>query len=270
MTLRRPPICVTVITHNEEENLPRALRSVQGWAEEIVIVDSGSTDRTREIATQYGARVIQNAWPGFGQQKNFAQAASSHDWILNIDADEEVPEALKNEIDAFLYRVELGAEKARLVEIPRTTRYLGRWIRHGGWYPNYLVRFANRTHARWSEPELHEAWTRLPESSASMVRFKTPLRHYTFKNIEDQIRTNIAYSRRGFADMKKAGARQSLLRLIVKPIGKFIETYLFKKGFLDGVPGLIISVNAAHSMFLRQAYFFEPASEATKDKEHNS
>jgi glycosyltransferase involved in cell wall biosynthesis len=234
------------------------------------VVDSGSKDRTREVATEFGARVIGHPWPGFGQQKNLAQNAASHDWILNIDADEEVPAPLREEIDRFLLRVAAGTEHARLVKIPRTTQYLGRWIRHGGWYPNYLIRFAHRTHARWSEPALHEAWCRHAESRAPITRFATPLRHYTFKDINDQVQTNLIYARRGFEDLKKAGARPSLLRLLLKPIGKFLETYFFKLGCLDGLAGLIISVNASHSMFLRQAYFFEPAAGDGNNKEHEA
>jgi len=231
------------------------------------VVDSGSTDATCKIATSLGARVIQNAWPGFGAQKNFAQEQARHPWILNLDADEELTAPLRQEIDQFLARTADGVETAKLVRIPRKTRYMGRWILHGGWYPNHLVRLAHRDYARWSEPSVHEAWIMRPEVSTTTATFLNPILHHTFKDIEDQVRTNLIYSRRGYVDLKERGKRASLLRLILKPIGKFFETYIFKLGFLDGIAGLVISVNAAHSMFLRYAYFYDTEGSSLEPRE---
>jgi len=246
----RPPISVTIITLNEEKNLSRAIKSV-AWADEILVVDSGSSDRTVEIAKNLGARVISNSWPGYGQQKNFAQEKAENDWILNIDADEAV-----------------SAELARLIQdstaqangsgpygfyFPRKTFYLGRWIRHGGWYPNYLVRLAHRKHATWTEPSVHEEL----KVSGPTQELPEPLLHYTFSSIQEQILTNLRYARLGSERLKEKGKSPSRIKLVWKPIGKFIETYLIKGGFLDGLPGFIISINAAHSMFLKYAYLYE-------------
>jgi glycosyltransferase involved in cell wall biosynthesis len=248
----RPPVSVTLITLNEEKNLPRALASVR-WADEVVVVDSGSTDRTVEIARQAGAKVIHNPWPGYGKQKNFAQQHASHDWVLNIDGDEEVSPELAAEVQAELEAVGSGAVRAQGFYFPRKTYYLGRWIRHGGWYPNHLVRLADRRSAAWTEPSVHEEL----RVEGEVKGLREHLLHYTFSSIQDQILTNLHYSRQGFFDLRKRGQRPSLAKLILKPIGKFFETYLIKRGFLDGLPGFIISVNAAHSIFLKYAYLIE-------------
>ncbi len=263
MNLKRPPISVTIITRDEEQNLGQALASIHGWADDILVVDSGSTDRTLEIAKSFGARTLTREWSGYGQQKNYAQDQAAHDWILNIDADEEVSTELRNEIDALLAAT---PGPACLIEIPRKTWYLGRWILHGGWYPNFLVRLANRKFARWTEPAVHESWVCAPGKTVTSHRLTSPLHHFTFKNISDQVITNLKYSRQGYEDLRSKGRAKSRTRLVLKPIGKFFETYLFKLGFLDGVPGLIISINAAHSMFLRQAYFFEPDQKKTNEE----
>jgi hypothetical protein len=248
----RPPLSVTLISLNEEANIARALESVR-WADDVVVIDSGSTDRTVAIAESLGARVVRNPWPGYGQQKNFAQAQARHDWVLNLDADEVVSGELAAEIRSAL--AQASADGTRGFAIPRRTFYLGRWIRHGGWYPNRLVRLADRRHARWSEPSVHEAL----QVDGTVRPLHEDLLHYSFAGIQDQVLTNLRLSRLGYEELRRRGQRPSLLRLLLKPIGKFLETYLFKQGFRDGMPGLIISANAAHSMFLKQAYLFEEA-----------
>jgi glycosyltransferase involved in cell wall biosynthesis len=247
----RPPVSVTLITLNEEQNLARAIQSVK-WADEVIVVDSGSTDRTVEVARQMGAKVFFNPWPGYGCQKNYAQRQASHDWVLNIDADEAVSSELAFEIQQALSGLGDGAQ-VRGFSFPRKTFYLGRWIKHGGWYPNYLVRLADRRAARWSEPQVHEAL----EVDGEVRVLQSPLDHFSFSSIQDQIMTNLTFSRLGSQDLARKGKRPSLFKLVVKPIGKFVETYFLKRGFMDGLPGFIISVNAAHSMFLKYAYLLE-------------
>jgi glycosyltransferase involved in cell wall biosynthesis len=250
--MNKLPVTVTIITLNEEKNLPRAIKST-GWADEILVVDSGSTDNTVETAKALGARVIHNPWPGYGKQKNFAQSQAGNDWVLNIDADEEISEPLARQISEALSAVASGKSPARGFFFPRKTFYLGRWIRHGGWYPNHLVRLANRKDARWTEPSVHEEL----KVNGEVRGLEEPILHYTFSSIQDQILTNLQFSKLGFIELKKKGQRRSLVRLMLKPIGKFIETYFLKKGFMDGLPGFIISVNASHSMFLKYAYLIE-------------
>lgn len=249
---QRPPISVTIITLNEEDGIAKAIQSVQ-WADDVLVVDSGSTDRTVEIAKSLGARVLQNPWPGYGQQKNFAQKNAKYDWVLNIDGDEMVPESLALEIQQALKLIAEGKSKNVGFRFPRKNFYLGRWIVYGGWYPNYLTRLADRRFARWSEPHVHE---RL-EVSGELGTLKEPLHNYSFSSIQDQIHTNLRFSRLGSDDLRRRGNDANIFKMILKPLGKFIETYLIKRGFLDGLPGFIISVNAAHSMFLKYAYLCE-------------
>lgn len=250
--MARPPLSVTIITLNEEKNIPDAIRSVQ-WADEIIVVDSGSTDKTQQIAREMGAKTFYNPWPGYGKQKNFAQSQATHDWILNLDADERVTRELAEEIVGALETVGNGKTNAKGFAVPRKTFYLGRWIKHGGWYPNFLIRLADRRFARWSEPSVHEKWM----VDGEVAQLKNPLDHYAFSSIQDQILTNLTFSRLGSQDLKRGGQRASLFRLITKPVGKFFETYFLKGGFLDGLAGFIIAVNAAHSMFLKYAYLAE-------------
>jgi glycosyltransferase involved in cell wall biosynthesis len=247
-----PPISVTLITLNERDNIARAIESVK-WADEIIVVDSGSTDGTVEIAQKLGARVIHNPWPGYGKQKNFAQKATTHDWVLNIDGDEMVPEGLKQEIFQALAAVASGKSSFKGFRFPRKNFYLGRWIAHGGWYPNYLVRLADKRVSSWSEPQVHEAL----EVKGDVGTLTEPLHNYSFPSIHDQVLTNLRFSRLGSEDLRNRGKQASVLKLVLKPIGKFLETYIVKRGFLDGLPGFIISVNAAHSMFLKYAYLCE-------------
>lgn len=249
--MSRPPVSVTLITLNEEHNIVRAIQSVS-WAEEVVVVDSGSTDRTVEVARSLGAKVLHHPWQGYGQQKNFAQASAAHDWILNIDADEEVGPELASEIQEAL--AGLSPDSAvKGFSFPRKTFYLGRWIRHGGWYPNSLTRLADRRSASWSEPQVHEAL----EVRGEVRELRSDLHHYTFRSIQDQVLANVRYSKLGSEQLLSRGKKRSLPLLLLKPLGKFLETYLLKRGFLDGLAGFIISVNAAHSMFLKYAYLFE-------------
>ncbi len=245
----------SIITLNEEKNIARAIESVRSWVQEVVVVDSGSTDHTLDIARSLGARVIQNPWRGYGQQKNFAQSKVTHDWVLNLDADEAVTPELALEIQNLLSKNEGHPIRGYL--IPRLSFYLGRWIRHGGWYPNRSLRLYHRQYAKWSEPDVHEEC--IVEGAVQVL--SKDLLHYPFSKIEEQIETNLKFSRLGAEKLKKKGMKKNLALLILKPLGKFIETYILKKGFLDGMAGLIISVNAAHSIFLKYAYFFEEVRE---------
>lgn len=247
-----PPITVTIIALNEERNIARAIESAR-FADEVLVIDSGSIDRTTKIAESLGARVINNPWPGYGQQKNFAQDRAAHDWVLNIDADEEIPPELAAEIRRKLEEQAKGEGSARGFFFPRKTFYLGQWIRHGGWYPNHLVRLADRRFARWTEPNVHE---RL-EVKGTVAALDQALLHHSFPTIKDQILTNVSFSHLGSQELLRAGHRPSRVRLLVKPVGKFMETYLIKRGFLDGWAGFIISVNAAYSMFMKYAYLLE-------------
>jgi glycosyltransferase involved in cell wall biosynthesis len=257
--MAHPGISVTLITLNEERNLPRALASVR-WADEVIVVDAGSTDRTVDLARAAGARVEVHPWEGYGQQKNFAQSLARNPWVLSLDADEEVPGELAGEIAQAVTSAEAGGG-IRGFKIPRKTWYLGRWILHGGWFPNHVIRLARKDSAHWTTPPVHE---RL-EVKGTVGTLSTPIHHYNFVDITDQVQTNLRYSRLGHQELQRRGRRASLFKLLFKPVGKFLETFVIKRGFMDGIAGFIISINAAHSIFLKYAYFFEEATDANSD-----
>lgn len=241
-------VTVTIITNNEERDLPRCLDSVL-FADEVIVVDCGSKDRTVEIAKAKGAKVVHKEWLGYGAQKNFAASLATSEWVLNLDADEVVTAELRDELLAAI----ASENAAPGYAIARKTWYLGRWIMHGGWYPNYVTRLARKTSSKWSQPNVHEQLL----VDGAVRRLKNPMLHYTFHDIEDQVRTNLRYARHGSLDLAGRGEKPSITKLVVKPAGKFFETYFAKLGFLDGLAGFIISVNAFHSMFLKYAYLLE-------------
>lgn len=245
-------ISVTLIAYNEEKHIAQAIQSA-AWADEIIVIDSGSTDKTREIAEKAGAKVYTHAWPGYGQQKNYAHQKATGDWVLNIDADERVSPALANEIRSAVELAQNGKSPYLGFSFPRKTYYLGRWIRFGGWYPNRLTRLGRRDSSRWSEPAVHE---RL-EIQGPVGELQEPLDHFTFDSIAQQAQVNLRYALLGSQVLRERGAAASLMRLIFKPWGKFFETYILKMGFRDGIAGFIISVNAAYSLFLKYAFLFD-------------
>lgn len=241
------PLSVVIITLNEEANLERCLKSVPFAAEKIV-VDSFSTDRTVQIAQSFGAKVVQEKWRGYGAQKDFAVGLASHDWILSLDADEALSPELENEIlERFS---ELDPEVG--YRLPRLSCHMKRWIRHGGWYPDYQLRLFNRRHSKWSQDSLHEK-----VQAKRTENLRSNLLHWVFDDIADQVRTNDKYSTVGAEDLHRRGKKFSLLKLLIKPPVKFVENYFWKQGFRDGLPGFIIAVGSAYSVFLRWAKLWE-------------
>lgn len=234
-------LSVVIITKNEERNVARCLESV-AWASEVLVLDSGSTDATVEIAQKMGARVVTDIWRGFGAQKAHAAKLAKNDWILSLDADECATPMLQLEVESEYAML----EPKTAYSFPRKSFLWGKWIRYGGWSPDTQVRLFNRQHSNWDQASIHEKV--IAEKYAS---FKNAIEHYVFRDIADQVETNNRYS--GLLATKDflAGKKFSLLKLIFKPIFKFIENYFVKLGFLDGRAGFVIAVNSAHSTFLR-------------------
>jgi glycosyltransferase involved in cell wall biosynthesis len=241
------PVSLMIITLNEEHNIERCIGSVP-WASEVLVIDSGSTDKTLEIAEKMGAKVLSHAWQGFGPQKKWGTARCQFDWILSLDADEALSPMLAEEISRRFTSLdpETGYEMKRL------SFHLGKWIHHGGWFPDPQLRLYNRKHIDWPETLVHERI-----EAHRKVRLEENILHYVFKSLSHQVQTNNRYStllaEKDFASEK----RFSLLRLLHKPIGKFLESYFFKAGWKDGLPGFIIAVGASYSIFLRQAKIWE-------------
>ena len=237
-------ISATIITYNEERNLPRAIESLR-CADEVVVVDSGSTDRTVELAEKLGARVIECGWLGFAKQKNFAAEQALHDWILSLDADESVSEALEAEI----WHLKKVAPVCDAYTMPRMARYLGRWIRHSGWYPDRKVRLYDRAKAHWEGDFVHES----VKVSGSVGDLQGNLLHFTCDSLTEHIRTMDRYTTLAAEQLVESGRRVSWARLICEPPWTFFNTYVLKAGFFDGVEGLAIANMAALYNFLKYA-----------------
>lgn len=252
---KKLPISLVVITLNEERNIERCLLSVP-WVSDVVVIDSGSTDQTVMKAQNLGARVFHERWKGFGPQKRKGNELAFNDWILSLDADEALSPELSEEIQSLFLA---GAPAPSVYKIPRRSFHLGRWINHGGWYPDWQLRLFHRKIANWSEDPVHEK-----------IKFEKPqqlknhLQHWVFKDLSHQVITNDKYSWLGTQTLIEQGEKFRLVKLLIKPLGKFIECYFIKRGFLDGMPGFIIAINAAYSMFLKFAKLWEH-EKVTKD-----
>lgn len=247
MSLNKLPISVVVITLNEEKNIRRCLESAD-FVNDIIVLDSYSKDKTKDICVQLGARFEQQEWLGFGLQKKRATELAKNDWVLSLDADECISKELKEEIIAKWSSLDPKVG----YRLPRISYFLKRWIRHGGWYPDYQLRLFHRRYSQWSEQPIHEKV--LAESSAD---FKNPLQHYVFNNISHQVVTNDKYSTLQMQKMKEQGKTFNWFHFFTKPFVKFIECYVLKLGFLDGMAGFIIAISAAYSVFLKWSKLWE-------------
>src|SRR5262245_47964559 len=246
-------ISATIITLNEESNIKAACESV-AWADEIVVVDSGSTDATREIAESCGARVITNPWPGFGAQKQFAVNRAVHDWIFSLDADERVSDQLRQSIETL--KSERRAEDSDGYVVPRRTFYQGRWIRGGGWYPDYQLRLFNRAKGRWKQRHIHESVMMDPGSRIEQL--DGDLLHYTSPNAAHHHRMiGERYAPLAAQQMFEEGRRTSVFGVASAGPSAFIRSFVLKGGFRDGFAGFTIASFAAHQAFLKQLMLWE-------------
>ena len=242
-------ITATVITLNEEHNIAAALESL-AWADEIVVVDSQSGDRTVEIARTFTDRVYSRPWPGYSAQKNYAAEQATHDWIFSLDADERV----SKELAAELQQLKRGGEpEAAGYRMPRLTSYLGRWIRHSGWRPDHKLRLYHRNRARWQGDYVHETL----QANGEVRMLNGDILHYTVRDAgEHHLRMN-RYTTLAAQQKYSQGKRTTLASLFVSPVAVFLRSYVFKLGFLDGIPGLAIARFAAHYEFLKNLKLWE-------------
>jgi glycosyltransferase involved in cell wall biosynthesis len=238
-------LAVCVVTRDEEDRIGDCLASV-AFADEILVVDSGSTDRTVGIARERGARVIVRDWPGYAAQKNFAQGQVAAAWVLSVDADERVTPELARQIRALIAAAPDGVAGA---SVPRRTWYLGRWIRHGGWYPDRKVRLARRGRGRWEGEHIHE---RLAVDGAVRA-LDGDLLHFTYRGISDHLLTIDRFTTEAARAMAARGARGAAVGMLVQPPLKFLKMYLLKAGFLDGLPGFVVAVLGSYYVFLKYA-----------------
>jgi glycosyltransferase involved in cell wall biosynthesis len=249
-----PALTATVITKNESVNLAEALDSV-AFADEIVIVDCGSTDDTVEIARGYTDRVIVRPWPGYVAQKNFAAEQASHDWILSVDADERVPVALAEEIRSLM---RVGPEAAGY-RIPRVTYHLGRWIRSTDWYPDYQLRLYDRRRARWTGRHVHESVT----ADGPTARLRHELQHYAYRDLSHHLQTMDRYTTLAARQLFEDGRRARWTDLAFHPLFAFFRNYILRGGIRDGHVGLIVSLMNAGYVGMKFAKLWELCSHST-------
>lgn len=247
MPATRQPLSVAIITLNAASQLEACLQSAR-FADEIVVVDSGSTDGTQALAERHGARVIQQDWLGFGPQKQFAVEAACHDWVLCLDADERVTPALQMAIESAL---EIGQNSASTAaaphayRFPRCNRFLGRYLKHGEGYPDWSLRLFNRRHARWSDDAVHEKVV----SDGTIGALAGDLLHDSAESLSSYLTKQNRYTSLA-ADMAlAAGKRSSVGRVALSPLVRFIKFYFVRQGFRDGLPGFVhIAIGCFNSM----------------------
>ncbi len=239
-----PPITATIITFNEEDRIAAAISSLS-CCDEIVVVDSGSTDRTRQIAAACGASVLEQAWTGYSKQKNFAAQQARHDWILSIDADERLSVELAAEVMKWK-----GSNNgiASAYSMPRRAFYLGRWINHSGWYPDRKLRLYDRRRCCWEGDFVHE---RLKTAGPAGM-LSGDLLHFPYRNWNDHLERVQRYTSLAAHAARAGGRGGSVLRLVAAPPLTFVRAFLLQAGFLDGWRGAAIAYMGARYVFLRE------------------
>ncbi len=238
-------ISAVVITFNEEANIASALQSLAGIADEIIVVDSFSTDRTVKQAREFTDRVVERKWTNYADQKNYADGLASHPWILSLDADERVSEELRAELLAL----KAHDPACAAFSMPRLVFYLGRWIRHCGWYPDRKIRLFRRDAARWEGEYVHETVAVRGE----IRKLKGPLHHYTYRSIGDHLARLDKFADLGAQKLYAQGRKSRWYHLLILPCSRFVKSYVLKRGFLDGFAGLVVSVLNGYSIFVRYA-----------------
>ena len=235
-------LSVTVITKNEVNFIRACLDSVR-WADEIIIVDSGSTDGTVEICREYTDKIMLTDWPGFGPQKNRALAMATSEWVLSLDADEQVSPELKQEI---LSAMSFPEDHAAF-DLPRRSSYCGRRMRHGGWWPDYVTRLFRRGSARFSDDLVHERII----VDGRIGRLREPLIHAAFENLENVLETMDRYSTIGARMMHDRGKKATMATAVLHGFWSFFHTYVVRAGFLDGRAGFMLAVSNAEGTYYK-------------------
>jgi glycosyltransferase involved in cell wall biosynthesis len=238
-----PAVTATIITLNEADRIAEAIASL-ACCDEIIVVDSGSTDRTPEIARARGARVIERAWDGYSKQKNFAAEQARNDWILSIDADERLSIELADEIVSW----KIQEHSFRAWSMPRRVFYLGRWIRHSGWYPDRKVRFYDRRFCGWEGDFVHESL----KVEGAVGIFHGDLLHFPYRDWRDHMSRITRYTELAARAARSNGRRGNIGKLILAPPLTFIKSFFLQAGFLDGWRGLAIAYMGARYVFQKE------------------
>jgi glycosyltransferase involved in cell wall biosynthesis len=243
-------LSVIIITHNEEKNIGRCLESAGKIADEIIVMDSFSTDRTAAIVTEMGHTLKQQTFRGYGAQKNDAKSLASFNFILFLDADESLSEKLQNNI---LSEKQNGFSFDGYT-MNRLNNYCGQWIRHGSWYPDKKLRLIHRSKGAWNDDLVHESIEM--QSNSRIFHFEGPLLHQAYSSVSEQIHKNNRYSGLSARLLLRKGKRSSLFKIICSPFWAFVNGYFIRLGLLDGFYGFIIAINVAHLSFLKHVKLY--------------
>lgn len=238
-------LSAAIMTFNEERNLERTLKALADICDEIVIVDSGSTDGTKVVAEKYGAKFIYQPWLGYGKQRNAAIESCNGKWILAVDADEELSPELKQKIIEIIN----GTEDKKVYEINRLSVCFGKQIKHGGWGTSYAVRLFLKTAGRFNDNTVHESFVTQEE----VYKIKEDIYHHSYLTLEDYFSKFNRYTTEGALEYYKKGKKASIGQMIFNPIYKFIRMYIIRLGFLDGVEGFLLA--STSSMYSMVKYF---------------
>lgn len=242
-----PQLSAVLIVKDEESALPQCLQTLS-WVDEIVILDAGSSDRTVEIAKQFTDKVfIGPNWQGYGVQRQRAQDKAGGDWVLMVDADEHITP----ELAASIKSVVANNDQTKVYALPRLSWVFGRFIRHGGWYPDYVIRLYPRQQAKYGADKVHEK-LHFPDGM-DVVRLKGDLLHYTYRDMEHYLVKSAAYAAAWAAQRQERKKRASLIQGLWHGLACFLRMYLFRLGFLDGRQGLLLALLSGHSTFVKYA-----------------
>jgi glycosyltransferase involved in cell wall biosynthesis len=248
------PISVVIVAKNEAHTLPRCLVSVQGWSAEIVVALNNTTDASEAVAREHGARVHHTPWLGYRDTKNHALTLATHNWVLALDADEEVSPALRADIAAFFSRSDLSEISG--ARFPRKVWFIDRWITHGDWYPDHNLRLFRRDRARWGgDAHVHEKI----EITGPAVTLRGDLHHYSFPTLASHVAKINPFADLFLKQQLEKGKKFSLAPAILRPWWRFFRAYVVRRGFLDGYPGFYIAVATAFGTFVRYSRLYENA-----------
>jgi len=255
-------IAAVVITKNEAHNIGACLESLR-WVHELIVVDACSTDRTVEIVREYTSRVFIRSWPGFGPQKNYGIDRATADWILIVDADERVTDGLREEI---IRSLEGAPDDVAGFEIPRRNFFYGRWIQGGGLYPDRQLRLFRRQAGRYDDVLLHEHLA----VRGRIDRLTTPLDHYSMPTIKDHVRKMMRYTTLGAQEKLKTRSKVTALDIAGSHLVTIVKTYIFRKGYRDGIHGVIVALFAGLHTFVKYAKAWESLRGKTREGNHQS
>ncbi|OIO58856.1 MAG: glycosyltransferase family 2 protein [Verrucomicrobia bacterium CG_4_10_14_3_um_filter_43_23] len=256
--MEKLPISLIIIAHNEALNLSRCLDSIAPWISEIVAVINDCTDETATILQSYNAKVIEHAWMGMTEQKNIALSHATQPWVINLDADEEVSPRLAECIRDFITNQK--QHQALGAYFPRKTWFLGRWIRHGDWYPDYTLRLFYRAASKFAGGKDHDSVT----VDGTTLKLSGDLFHYSFPNLNFLLRKIISFSDHYLDRQLAKKKRFSTLGTIFRALWRFVRSYLLRLGFLDGFPGLFVAVQQAFATFYRHSRLYEHEKRSIK------